>query len=183
MTLYVRTCITCHAEFLAGRTAKFCPACNADRIRERDLDKYQRKIAGRLRKIGSTDTCQVCGKQYTVDHSNQKYCPGCSESEMRRQRMESHRRAYADPDRREVLIEQNRAWAAAHPDRVAASLRRLYDERRIRLKIKPLGRTEKCRRCGREYTVAASNQRSAESAGNPDRNWPGFLILFLIQHP
>jgi len=34
--LYLRTCTTCRAEFLAGRTAKFCPSCRAERIRQRD---------------------------------------------------------------------------------------------------------------------------------------------------
>ena len=159
MTLYLRTCTTCHAEFMAGRTAKFCPSCNAERIRQRDREKYQRKISGHLRKIGSTDTCQVCGKPYTVDHSNQKYCRKCSEPELKRQRMESHRRAYADPVRHRELLDQARAWAAAHPDRVAKSLREMYERRRQKRGIKPLGRTEICPRCGREFVVTAPRQR------------------------
>ena len=39
--LYLRLCITCHVEFLAGRTANLCSSRNADRKQKFDRYQYQ----------------------------------------------------------------------------------------------------------------------------------------------
>lgn len=71
-----RVCRTCGAEFPGGPRAWYCPACRADRSRE-NTRRYRRD--GCNRKIGSTDICSVCGKEYIVEGSRQKYCRDCSD--------------------------------------------------------------------------------------------------------
>ena len=37
------------------------------------------KMSKTVRRIGSTDICSVCGKEYTVNGARQKYCKDCAE--------------------------------------------------------------------------------------------------------
>ena len=70
-----RTCRQCGAVFPGGPRAWYCPDCRAGRQREHSR-RYKAK--GPDRPLGSTDTCVVCGKTYTVNSSRQKYCPDCA---------------------------------------------------------------------------------------------------------
>lgn len=49
-------------------------------MRERDRKIKQ---TGPVRKLGSTDMCEVCGNTYTVTCGLQKYCPGCAKDAVR----------------------------------------------------------------------------------------------------
>lgn len=73
-----RTCSVCGIQFPGGPSAKYCPDCRKERERERNHKYKQRRREGRSRKLGSTDLCEVCGKEYTVTAGLQKYCPDCA---------------------------------------------------------------------------------------------------------
>lgn len=89
-----RQCIVCGCIFDGGPSAKYCPPCRADRKRKTDAESLRRKAAGKTRKIGSTDICEVCGKEYVVCGGLQKYCPECS-SEAVHQKVLSRKRVKA----------------------------------------------------------------------------------------
>ena len=61
--------------------SKYCPDCRVEAERERNR-KYKRN--GSARKIGSTDLCEKCGKEYIVTSGLQKYCPECAKEQKRR---------------------------------------------------------------------------------------------------
>lgn len=73
-----RTCRTCGAVFPGGPRAWYCPDCRAARHTESAAAYRERKRAGNVRKIGSTDTCANCGQHYIVVGSNQRYCEKCA---------------------------------------------------------------------------------------------------------
>lgn len=78
-----RQCIVCGCVFDGGPSAKYCPSCRAERKRKTDAESQRRKAAGNARKIGSTDICEVCGKEYVVCGGLQKYCPDCAAEAVR----------------------------------------------------------------------------------------------------
>ena len=164
-----KTC-TCGVTFLGGTTAKYCPACRAERTRQRDREKYQRKKAGTARSLGSADICAICGKQYTVRGGNQKYCSECSVAEDKRRKNKSWlREYYGNPEKRQQLLERARQWAEENRGRMAEILHRNYEKtkdtrnekrrKRTGYKLRPLGRTEICPKCGISFTVTERNQR------------------------
>ena len=75
-----RTCVVCGAEFLGGPNAKYCPDCRKQRIKEQ-AEEYRKN--GAARKLGSTDYCKACGKEYIVMSGLQKYCPDCAEEQLK----------------------------------------------------------------------------------------------------
>lgn len=74
-SIRMRTCQDCGIEFQGGPRAKRCPACRIKAERERAA-RYRKN--GYARKLGSTDTCERCGREYTVSNGRQRYCPDCS---------------------------------------------------------------------------------------------------------
>ena len=76
----IKTCIckNCSSKFQGGPRAWYCPDCRIERRRQRDIQHKRRKRAGKTRPIGSSDTCIVCGKLYTVMGGLQKYCKKCA---------------------------------------------------------------------------------------------------------
>lgn len=70
-----RICCDCGNAFVGGPRAWYCPECRSERERER---KKRYNTYGYARKLGSTDTCQRCGKEYIVRGGKQKYCVECS---------------------------------------------------------------------------------------------------------
>lgn len=92
-TLATRTCRQCGTEFKGGPRAWYCPSCRAERRREQGMLSKRRERKGQTRKVGGTDKCEVCGKDYIVNSARQRYCPDCA------------------PERiREVDREQSRGW-------------------------------------------------------------------------
>ena len=73
-----RICVSCGCSFPGGPSAKFCPNCRQERRRKVEREYRARKRAGKVRPLGSTDLCVVCGKPYTVTGGNQQYCPKCA---------------------------------------------------------------------------------------------------------
>lgn len=76
-----RTCIMCGRVFQGGPNAQYCAACKI--IRRRDLDARRLAKGKPDRKLGSTDNCMICGKEYIVNAGNQKYCPDCAYEALR----------------------------------------------------------------------------------------------------
>jgi hypothetical protein len=164
-----KTC-TCGIEFLGGPTAKYCPNCRSERTRQHDRERHQRKLAGQIRHIGSTDLCTICGQPYTVNSGQQKYCESCSAAESKRR---SHElwvaEYYGDPAKRQKYIQTASEWAEKHPDRVKSTLRKHYlnnadaikNKRRkmYGVKLRTLGRTEACPKCKNEFVVQERNQK------------------------
>lgn len=118
-----RTCSTCGGTFPGGPRARYCPRCREERREKAKLEYKQRKSAGSVRKIGSKDICQVCGREYTVRSGLQKYCPDCAEEAVQQN-----------------VLPRKRARAAG-----------LADERKSRKKQLREGGTI-CAYCGRAFT-------------------------------
>ena len=72
------TCETCGRSFRGGPRARFCPLCRAERRREQDAAFKCRKREGKVRELGSSDVCVLCGQTYIVTGGNQRYCPVCA---------------------------------------------------------------------------------------------------------
>lgn len=81
--LYPRTCKTCGIIFAGGPRAWYCPDCRKKRKNAAKIAYKARKRAGKVREIGSVDTCQKCGEKYIVNGSLQKYCDKCSAEVLR----------------------------------------------------------------------------------------------------
>ena len=169
-----KTCTICQNEIIGGPMAKYCPACRAERIRQRDREKHQRKLAGTIRKLGSIDLCVICGEKYTVNNGTQKYCPACRIVEFKRRRYELWAvEYYNDPVKHQKYLERTKDWKKKHPDRVKTMSRNNYlnnidkinDQRRKRcgFKLRPLGRTEICPQCSNDFTVLERNQKYCDN--------------------
>ena len=107
-TIRDRVCRTCGAVFPGGPRAWYCPTCRAERRRKADREYKARERVNKVRKLGSTDFCTVCGKPYTVTSSLQRYCPDCAPEAVReldREASKAWNRANTTADqRREVRI-------------------------------------------------------------------------------
>lgn len=165
-----KTCVTCGAVFTGGPTATYCPDCRAERIRQRDRERHQRKLAGKIRPLGSTDLCAICDKPYIVNAGPQKHCPACQVAEAKRKRHEAWiNEYYGDPEKRQKYINRSRQWAINHPDRTKTIAQQSYlrtlqqrNENRRKMygyKLRPLGRTENCPKCSNVYIVRGRNQK------------------------
>lgn len=77
MALQDRTCRQCGNTFEGGPRAYYCPTCRAERTRKTYAEYKRRKRQGKTRALGSKDTCERCGKTYTVKGGNQRFCPEC----------------------------------------------------------------------------------------------------------
>ncbi len=75
-----RTCCECGAQFDGGPRAWYCPSCRRDRKR---AQSKARNRGAPQRKLGSTDQCARCGRDYIVTASLQRYCPECAPVHMR----------------------------------------------------------------------------------------------------
>lgn len=87
-----RTCRECGAQFDGGPRAWYCPSCRADRKR---AQSKARNRGAPQRKLGSTDQCARCGKDYVVTASLQRYCKECAPAHLR-----------------EVVLPKKRSYAA-----------------------------------------------------------------------
>lgn len=72
-----RTCRQCDVTFRGGPRAYYCPDCRAERSRKAGAEHKRRKRRGLVRELGSVDTCERCGKPYTVQGGLQRFCPEC----------------------------------------------------------------------------------------------------------
>jgi hypothetical protein len=72
-----RTCIQCSKIFIGGPRAYYCPDCRVERVRETNRQHKQRRKFGTFRKLGSSDICERCGKDYIVMGGLQKFCEDC----------------------------------------------------------------------------------------------------------
>ncbi len=165
-----KICTTCGIVFMGGPTATYCPSCRVERIRQRDRERHQRKLAGQIRHIGSIDLCTICGNTYEVKSGFQKYCESCSTSESKRRRRDAWlNEYYNNPDKRQKYLQRARQWAESNKDRMAEILRRSYErhlddikEKRRKMygvKLRPLGRVEVCPQCGNDFKVKERNQK------------------------
>lgn len=92
-TLRPRTCRQCGKTFPGGPRAWYCPECRHERRKAADL---RCKRNGPARPIGSTDTCEICGVEYTVNSGLQRYCPACAADAARENDRKQARRWYAE---------------------------------------------------------------------------------------
>lgn len=111
-----RVCEECGREFFGHIRNKRCPECQEAQDRKNRAEYRERKRAGRVRAIGSTDYCVSCGKHYTVEGGLQKYCPDCKAEELR-QNIRRNRRDYMaaqrqDPEKNEVIKARKRCFPA-----------------------------------------------------------------------
>lgn len=129
-----RTCISCGAVFTGGPRARYCPKCRAERQKAQAREAQRRKAAGKVRQIGSTDICVVCGKEYIVNGSLQKYCPECAEEAVRAN-----------------VLPKKRARASEHRDEFLARKKELAAESAV------------CAYCGKVYTPTGPTVTCSEA--------------------
>lgn len=70
-------CRACGKHFKGGPRAWYCPECREIRKAIADQQCKERRRMGNTRSIGSTDICERCGKEYTVEGGLQRFCPEC----------------------------------------------------------------------------------------------------------
>lgn len=78
--LFQKHCTLCGAEFLAGPNAKYCRDCARERQRKSASACNQKRFHAEnpeARVVGSTQVCEVCGKDYVLRSGNQKTCEDC----------------------------------------------------------------------------------------------------------
>lgn len=73
-----QTCIDCGKPFYGHIRSKRCSACRQERQQRLHRENSARTRAGKTRKIGSTDSCEMCGKPYIVTGGLQRYCKKCA---------------------------------------------------------------------------------------------------------
>ena len=71
-------CKCCKNVFLGGPRAWYCTYCREDRRKVANSKYRKNKTLGLTRKLGSTDKCRNCGKEYIVESGNQLYCKKCA---------------------------------------------------------------------------------------------------------
>lgn len=71
-------CKQCGKTFRGGLRASYCPDCREVRQKEAARIYRERKRAGTVRQIGSTDICVDCGKEYIVEGGLQARCKACA---------------------------------------------------------------------------------------------------------
>ena len=64
--------------------AKYCIYCRDKAQAARNRAYAEKKKSGSAVKVGSEQTCPICGKTYTVTSGSQKYCRECTESRKRK---------------------------------------------------------------------------------------------------
>lgn len=104
-----RTCRECGVTFKGGPRAWFCPDCREQRQKQQTVEYHRRKAAGKVRHIGSTDICKICGDPYTVESGLQMYCPSCAEAAVKE--VVSKQKKLLDPQmsyQRKVEAHKNR---------------------------------------------------------------------------
>lgn len=103
-----RTCIDCGASFLGYPKSKRCPSCQNAVDHKRDAAFHRN---GAVRKIGSIDKCQCCGREYIVEASSQRYCKSCSPTAVRKNVLAQKRRYAAENAERVAPIKaKNRSY-------------------------------------------------------------------------
>lgn len=123
------TCKMCGEDFVTTATRVFyCPDCREIAKRKADSESKRRKAAGKTRKIGSVDLCEMCGISYTVESGNQKYCHSCS----MKKKAEDALSAYYEKDGAEKRRQrvENRIQAAI-PCAVCGTLFRPSGQRQV----------------------------------------------------
>lgn len=72
--IQLRTCIKCGRVFEGFPNSKYCNSC----AYEAQLETKKRHQSNpNTRKIGDTDKCERCGKEYVIKGGRQRYCPEC----------------------------------------------------------------------------------------------------------
>lgn len=72
------SCAICGRVFSGGPNARFCPTCREDRLRAQSIEYHRRYRRGDTRKVGSTEICPDCSKEYTIINGAQYRCLQCS---------------------------------------------------------------------------------------------------------
>lgn len=128
-------CKQCGRSFRGGMRASYCPDCRAERRRDADRRCKERKRAGKVRHIGSTDICIDCGAEYIVEGGLQKRCKACAAI---------HDLAF--------LRDSSREHARAHREEYDAAIARLKADSHV------------CPVCGTPFTPRASKTKYCSDA-------------------
>ena len=120
-----RICIDCGTSFPGGPRARRCPSC-------REIAKRIRVRRPAARPFGSTDRCERCGAEYTVESSRQKYCKSCQ---------------------RDALLEWQREHKIGYHNNPEV-IEKKYEKRKQQKKI--------CKYCLRAFIPESSSQYCSE---------------------
>lgn len=75
-----RVCVWCGVMFSGGPSARYCPSCRKERIKQTHRESTERARRGATRKLGSRAICANCGEYYVVNGGLQKYCENCKDT-------------------------------------------------------------------------------------------------------
>lgn len=140
-----KVCQDCGAVFISHPIAKRCPDCRMAAMAERI--KGVQWNAGKSRRIGSTDTCAVCGQPYIVNSGMQRMCASCSAQKKLDNNRACYHRAMQQDGAREKFNERRREKKKA--------------EREAKGRI--------CRQCGLAYVPDGSRRTCCSDACQRER--------------
>ena len=77
--VFKKICEICGTEFQTGSNrTKYCVSCRKEKQLERNLIYKENKANGKVRRLGSTQVCDECGKPFTLNSASQRTCNECS---------------------------------------------------------------------------------------------------------
>lgn len=185
-------CINCGKPYYGHIKQKRCNTCREEHKRHL-LQEYKRmEKLGKTRKIGSTDTCEMCGKPYIVMSGMQRYCKKCAPiavaENIRSKARERTAKYYKDETHREEKAESRRLKVfdikscdicglvfVPHGNQEYCSKkcsdealkrwnRTYYDNRKRSRKEKKEVIFRECAICGKEFVISNSNERYCSDA-------------------
>lgn len=92
-----KICPDCGVSFVGHIKTKRCKSCQAEADRKHDRECKQRAALGKVRRLGSIDLCEICGKPYTVNGGKQRYCSTCAPIANRKIHNDFNRAYYSYP--------------------------------------------------------------------------------------
>ena len=93
-----KQCPDCGITFVGHIKSRRCPSCQHAANKIHDAEHKRRAAKGQTRKLGSTDSCILCGKPYTVMAGQQKYCEACAPVANRKWHADKAREYYSIPE-------------------------------------------------------------------------------------
>ena len=89
--VFNKICEICGIEFETGSNrTKYCVSCRKEKQLERNLAYKQNKADGKVRRLGSTQVCDECGKPFTLNSASQRTCNSCSSIRKKKKRSASN---------------------------------------------------------------------------------------------
>lgn len=114
-------CRDCGAAYIGSKNSQYCESCRNRRDSDCRSRYYENvSVSAGIRKIGSQDTCQVCGKPYIIRHGTQKYCSGDCSAKARVEKQKEYQANYYKTNKK--TITEKRKSSKRHTDKPTSEL-------------------------------------------------------------